>query len=517
MRLAPLLLLLFACEPGKAEIGGSTGGTPNPDDTAAGSDSDSPDGPATVTVALSGTSVFDPVLGSDAAWTVNVTEGALVRAEVLDGSGAVLRTLADGTATVSALTWDGTDSTGARVSPGYFTLSVSGALDGYTSGEAELTVGMVRLGLSAGTLGGEDRIPLLWHRGTGTGGGGGGAGRYYVQEKDEPTFTLSALVDEAGAAVAIPSPWDDLDAAPSDLTDQNMPAAFPWDATPTLTLTPGGQVSGVPVTASVEGWTAVEAQVTDGGELIFERATALAEGPRVVEETLTVVYSSGDQEIARQEIPLRVYALLGPPTFDDTESPYYPWVAAVDPALRAIDGVAPTEEAVISGLVDYIFNDLGLSYDTRYGASVYMSYGWSWDTARFNMTGFLARSAGSVVNCSDCSGILTAYANMLGAYLGQSIIEPSFALNYILAIGGDEFTHCPFGEYSCGFSYHAVTSPDSSDTIYDATLALDGDDDPGSAPNEVLMVQEISGEEYMDRLVMSGSPSYGSYGTGEIQ
>ena len=271
------------------------------------------------------------------------------------------------------------------------------------------------------------------------------------------------------------------------------------------------------MTASIEGWTALSAEVTDGAVLEFQRATALAEGPRVVEETLGVVFSAGGQVIATIQVPLRIYALLGPPTFDSAESPYYPWVAVIDPALRAIDGAAPTEEAVIAGLVDYIFNDLGLSYDTRYGASAYMSYGRGWESARFNMSGFLSRSSGDVVNCSDCAGILTAHANMLGAYLGQSIIQPSFSLNYILAIGGDDFTHCPVGDGGCGFSYHAVTSPDESDTIYDATLALDGDADPSSEPSEVLMVQDISGEEYLDRLVMSGSPNFSSYGTGALQ
>ena len=155
------------------------------------------------------------------------------------------------------------------------------------------------------------------------------------------------------------------------------------------------------------------------------------------------------------------------------------------------------------------FLRFGLSYDTQWGASAYTEYDWNtYDNAHFDLTAFLARSRGSVVNCTDCASILEAHANMLGAVLSYTIITPSFDLNYILAIGGDEYTHCPFGGSSCGFSYHAVTTPDDGNTIYDATLALDGDDDPGSAPNEVLMVEAIDGDEYLDRLVKRGRPDY---------
>lgn len=97
---------------------------------------------------------------------------------------------------------------------------------------------------------------------------------------------------------------------------------------------------------------------------------------------------------------------------------------------------------------------------------------------------------------------------MIGVTLSYTIITPSFNLNYIKAIGGDSFDHCPFGNGGCGFSYHAVTTPDDAGFICDATLALDGDEDPGSYPGEELLVQAITGEEYLDRLVMSGRTNY---------
>ena len=61
--------------------------------------------------------------------------------------------------------------------------------------------------------------------------------------------------------------------------------------------------------------------------------------------------------------------------------------------------------------------------------------------------------------------------------------------------------HCPFGKpWGCGFSYHAVTTLDDAATIWDATLALDGDKDPTSAPSTELMVHGIPGADYLYRL-----------------
>ena len=259
-----------------------------------------------------------------------------------------------------------------------------------------------------------------------------------------------------------------------------------------------------------------------GEVLVFERDEPLAEGPRVVEETLALVWSAGDATLATQEIPLRMYAVYGPPTFGDRtgEVPYLPWVGVIDPALRAMDGVEPDREAVLDAHVDHIYTDLDIAYDTRWGASAYLSYsGYGYEGAAMNLSGFLSRSRGDIVNCSDCSGILMAFANMLGLDLDYAIIRPSFNLNYIQAIGYDEFTHCPFGSYSCGFSYHAVTTTDMDEasSIWDATLALDGDDDPSSEPNEVMMVHGVSGDEYLERLVMSGSPSYSTYDKGTLR
>jgi hypothetical protein len=62
-----------------------------------------------------------------------------------------------------------------------------------------------------------------------------------------------------------------------------------------------------------------------------------------------------------------------------------------------------------------------------------------------------------------------------------------------------------------------VTTDDGGLTIWDATLALDGDLDPRSAPSTELLVQTIDGEEYLERLVRNGFADYYYESRGTIQ
>jgi hypothetical protein len=261
--------------------------------------------------------------------------------------------------------------------------------------------------------------------------------------------------------------------------------------------------------------------LADGVPVVVQKDTPLSETVGVIEETLPIAFvvGAGDSEltVATQGLPVRFYATLGPETFTATDARYNAWVAAIDPALRAIQGTAPEHDAVLNALVDWLYFDAEVSYDTRYGASAYVSYrGDDWTRANFQFSDFLERRMGPVVNCTDCAAILGAYANMLGAVLDYTIILQNFPLNQIKGIGLDEFTNCPFGRGGCGFSYHAVTTDDAGGTIWDATLALDGDADPYSAPNEELLVQTISGEEYLDRLT-DGDAVYKYQSQGTIQ
>ncbi|MDP2313175.1 MAG: FlgD immunoglobulin-like domain containing protein [Pseudomonadota bacterium] len=481
------LLYVLACSDGKITVG------------------DDPPVEVEPALTVAGPAALDPLYGTPATFALSRTGGDTVSVTVLDATGAVVRTLADGSAWADTLAWDGRDDAGTALPMGRYTLHGDLAAEGATVASSDTLVDLVRVGASAGTLGG-DRIPLMWHQ-------AGGAGMYWDDGGDTATFTLAAL-DVDGVVTPIPAPWDDLDTRPEDLVGQNLPAAYAWDARPTLSLVVGGDVGSAVLTPAIDGWTLTAGTVAPGETVVLTADAPLATGPGVIEETLELRWMAarpdgGEALVGTQDLPLRVYALLGAPTFEETGAPYLPWVAVIDPALRAIGGVEATEVAVISALVAHIYFDLGLSYDTRWGASSYTQYdGNTFNDANFDLSSFLARSRGSVINCTDCASILEAFANMLGATLSYTILLPSFDLNYIKAIGGDRFDHCPFDSGGCGFSYHAVTTPDDGGTIYDATLALDGDADPGTYPGEELLVQAISGDEYLERLVDDGDVRY---------
>ncbi len=466
-----------------------------------------PPPPPAYAVALAGPDCLDPLLAPTLTSTLTSAEGDAVRVEILDAAGAVVATLADGTTLVDSVTWDGLDSLGAVAAVGDYVERATLLAEGTEVATTERPVHVVRVGILDGTLGGEDRVSLIWHR-------AGRDGQYF--EAGEQTLTFSvAAIDDGVTATPLPMPWADLDAPPKEPVGVNLPAAYPFDAVPTLTLTRAGDPAGADVSVAIDGWTCA-----DNGD---STTTCTSDGPLantvgVVETTLAARWTTAAGTFAEQAIPLRIYALYDRPGFEKTGVPYLPWVAVIDPLLRAIQGVEPTQKAVADATVDFIFHEQELAYDTRYGASAYVQYGWNtYDDAVFDLTSYLSRANGSTINCTDCAAIMQAFGNMIGLPVSYTIILQNFDLNYIEAIGYDTFTHCPFGGRGCGFSYHAVTTMDDNATIYDATLALDGDDDPSNSPFTELLVQGVPGDEYLDRLVMSGRADYNYTQQGGIQ
>ena len=411
--LGPLLTLLtltLGCQPKGIPLG---------DDTGPGAY------PATPAVTVTG-GALDPLLGTELVVATTSAHGSTVRLTVLDAAGSVVRTLADGTAMVETVPWDGHDDAGTPEPVGTYTVEAELLdADGAVLTTASADAWIVRVGVLSGTLGG-DRIPLIWHIGD-------GPGHYWEEDAAGTTFEISAI-DDGATATALPSTWDDLDTAPASHVDSSLPAAFPFDAVPTLALLAAGDYGEAPVELQVSGWGAPQL-VNSGDTPVFTRDAPLAAGPSVVEETLTLTWSVDGATVGVQTVPVRIYATLGEPGFEEVGAPYEPWVAAIDPALRAITGVEGTDEAVTSALTEWIYRDLGLAYDTQYGASAYTQYsGRGYNEAEFDFTGFLARRNGSTVNCSDCASILEAYADMVGADLSYTIILQNFDLNYIKAI-----------------------------------------------------------------------------------
>lgn len=483
------LMLLAACHTATT--------TPDDDTGSPAVDTEPP-----FTASLAGAEVFDPILGGPLAIQVETRDAELVELEVLDQHGAHVASVTD--------SWDGTDDDGFWVPTGTYTLRVT-ATAGEETAEDERELRMVRCGaLTAWAEGDEgfsaSHVPLYWHISR------------TLQGPEIPFSQADSLEGGDGEPVELLAPGEDLDFFP-ELGP--VPVAFTWDSRPILTLELGDEtvlgsagLEGAEVGLEIEGWSALSGAegIQADTPAMFQADEALGTGPGVLDEILTLQFVHYDDEgerwlLGEQALPVRWYLLLDEPAYAHPEDLYTAWVAAVDPALRALDGVEPTEQAVLDGLVSWIYEDLGLSYDTRYGASYFASYLSGWEPAVLNLSAFLRPDAGRTVNCSDCASILSAYANMVGVDLAYGIVLQNFDLNYILAIGGTEFTHCPFGSWGCSFSYHAVTSNDGNATIWDATLALDGDADPSNPPNELMMVHHVDAEEYLERLVTRGRAS----------
>ncbi len=527
-----LLLLALACDPatskpdpsddtgttptdggGVGDGGGDDGGTETLD---GGTETVPP--PVPSLAAVGGSLVLDPLRGLPGVWSAEVadwSEGLTVDLVLRDGVGDSLVVLAEdlpvGAEARVEYEWDLRDGDGVALPVGSYSLEWTlSDPAGEPIDLLDAPFQVVRTGVLTGVWGGSGsvddvRVPLLWHRAS-------GASSTWDDGAEESAFQLDAILTGEGAdelPTQVPAVWESLRTPPTGWTDTNLPQGYAYDSRPTLRLSLGnslGEAASLPWEARIDGWEVVAGSVAEG-TISFRKTEALAERLGVVEGELSLVLSVEGEDVSTQALPYRVYALMGPATFSSSSAPHLAWVEAIDGALRGMAEAEATDEAVLDALIEWIFLDLGLRYDTRSGASYYMSYS-GWSSGRFSFSSFLDRTNGSTINCSDCSGIAGVYANMLGVPLDYAIILSNFQLNEIEAIGVGSFTSCPFGPTSCGFSYHAVTTNDDGESIWDATLALDGDKDPGSEPSTRLFVQDIDGEEYLDRLVRSGSASY---------
>ncbi len=452
---------------------------------------------------------FDPTSATPLTWTVSGKDAdAAATGSILDESGDVVRKQV-----ASGVGWDGRDDAGALAATGAYTLVV-----GADEKMREHPFAMVRAGLVNAYAEDDDgttatRVPLYW------------SARRHIQDVDDAFVAVGAVDDSDGAATPLPAVGDNLVLAEDDAA---QPLAYTYDSRPILTVQLGdtsnygaANLIGADLHVVADGWTVLDdAALVDGGMVTLQRDEPLAATLGVTEERLSLAVVALDSAgtswpINELSVPLRIYRLLDSPTWEAEGERYFPWVDAVDPALRALEGTAAERNAVLDALVRWVYEDNGLEYDTVYGASVYTTYaGNDWERANFDMGGYLSRKFGVVVNCTDCAGIIVGFGNMLGADVDYAIIGFNFDLNYILAIGGDEFSHCPFGPGGCGFSYHAVAMSPESDLIWDATLALDGDADPGSAPHDELLVQAIDADEYLERLAKTRTEyAYQAQGT----
>lgn len=465
-----------------------------------------------------------------------------LKAVLLAADGTPIKTLADGPKPLGAVALDFTPGAEKDLLTGALKLKVevrcpAGSPTGSANATASATatIYVVRLGATQllvkdGEGGG--RVPLMYHALNHR------SANYFPIPATLATSSLDIpdgepeLDQPDGTPRLFPEkPWADLASPPVDdkgaliETGNTLPVSLLIGTKPALTFTlgksaaraGGSQSTGLsanglpPIRLVVDGTPGSDsALASEGGDVTVQLATSPVPAIDRVEQVVSWHFEYAPTEGTYAKIPgseqsvlLRFYGVLG--NEQGTASPDLPWVAVVDDATAKLAGGATDAAKARELLVQHIYEDLGLSYDRRAGASHYTDYQSEWVTGIFSLSDFLKRSRGSIVNCSDCASILTTYSNMIGAKLHYAIIGWNFKLNPILGIGATMFGS-PFTSGRLQFSYHAVTTHDATLTINDATLAVDGDSDPTTSPYTKQLVQNLTGDDYLTRL----SPTFGT-------
>ncbi len=381
------------------------------------------------------------------------------------------------------------------------------------------------------------RVPLMYHA------LGGRARNSYLLKESDPASSLAIPKGEPeldspdGRPRDFPMPWSGLDSPPLDgsgavlRSGAAFPASLEVGTRPDLVFTIGASAAGPspsgapiptglgqgaipPIRLVLEDGSVGEGAVIEGGTVTVRPSSSPVPSVARYDVPLEWQFEAQDGTGEWTEIPgavqsatVRFYGVLGNEM--GAAPPNVPWVAVVDAVTRRIDGATADPAVIRAELVEHIFQESGLRYDRARGASAYTNYPQfpeDYSGGTFDLSAFLARDNGSVINCADAASILSTFANMVGARLRYSILLENFSLNPVLGIGATT-PGSPFDNGNMGFSFHAVTSHDSAGTINDATLAVDGDADPRRAPFAKRLVQNMTGAEYAQRL-SPGNPEY---------
>lgn len=448
------------------------------------------------------------------------------------GTIAALDGTLDGTSCTA--TWDGRDAAGAWVAPGPLTATaeVLAGAAGEVLAAAEADLEVVRLGIDRvqllpGPAG--KRVDLLWAE------MGGVEDGWWLFPRDAPPWGLDRDAAEPPAAVDLeladgtprprPAPWDDLrspplDDASSDGSERdtfNLPTAWSAGSIVEATASLSSDVAGAPgggapaatevrVLAPAGTRLVGEGPFVPGGTVTVRTETSPVPAVQRVEWTLVWRFESRRPGGPWVPVPgaittvHRLYGVVGAATFVDAGVPHLGWVDVIDLVAGWVDGATADPALVAGRIVEGVYHTLGLRYDNVRGASAYSDYPDGWDDGVFFAGAFQRRDYGSTINCSDAAGIVGAYANMVGIDMRYHILthawRDGFDLNYIQPIGFTAFDETPFLFGGGSFSYHAVAGPPDG-SIFDATLALDGDGVPTAPPHTFLLAEGLPPADYL--------------------
>ena len=418
--------------------------------------------------------------------------------------------------------WDGTDEDGLWFEPGPARAqAVIDCGDGAQNGDS-LALHIVRLGIQAidfhSPEGDDGNIALAFHKSSLTTGGVSPVG-------DRPEYALSSGTGAALGAVdddlgepRTTARWTDPDTAPWASTEpdaHNIPAAYVASSAIQATVTMGAQAISQSRLIAVDALgprsdevptlrlTGSEATISAGGSLTIDLEPAWATMGKEV-RTVSWQFESVDAEGTVTPIPGHIetehtlYTLAGQPALLDgtavDAAPAIPWIGVLEDTADALEGVEATPAAVLDAVRDYLFEHEYIIYDP--GDGEYTDFTGSyiyWSSITADLTGFLDRSGGLNLYCHSMSCLLSAIAGNVGVEAEQIVLGVGFNTNQTRAAGSDSWRRWSFNS-------HSVVTPDGGDTIWDSSIAMDGDDDPYSEPIEEVMPRGMPGDEYFWRL-----------------
>ncbi len=418
--------------------------------------------------------------------------------------------------------WDGRDDLGLWFEPGPARGRVS--LDCGDGPELldELSLHIVRLGIQAIDLhspeGEEGNVPLAFHK----------TGLFLSGVSlvgDTPEYQLAAGISAAAGAVDDDSGqpreverWTNPDTAPwatSSPIAHNVPAGFVASSPIQATLTLGAQAISSSRLIAVDAFgsrsedvppirlVGSEADLSPGGSATVDLSPASETMGREIRSVQWDFESVDDEGIATPipgfiQTEHTLYTLAGQPALLDgthmDAAPPVPWIGVLEDTAEVLDGVAAEPAPVLDALRDYLFEHDYIIYDP--GDAAYTDFTGAyiyWSSITADLTGFLDRSSGLNLYCHSMSCLLSALAGNVGVEAQQIVLGVGFTTNQTRAAGTDSWQRW-------GFNSHSVVTPDGGETIWDSSIALDGDDEPDSEPIEEVMPRGMDGAEYFWRL-----------------
>ena len=437
--------------------------------------------------------------------------------------------------TSGSFEWDGYDDKGSPFDPGPVTAIATATCANGTVGSGSADAFVVRLGVTeidfVDAADGAGNVTLAYHKlnlvdFTVT-PIHEGIPEYFAGVVSDTA--LADLDDDEGVARTVVEPWTNPDVPPwaGDIpgtSQHNIPVGYVAESTVRVHATMGetavSPTRGVAIDAlGAEEWAVLRPSLrlvpegfdaVDGGETVTPGEEMVLDGALIdlglgVHE-MSIVWRwdaklpGGEWQSVPggQTTTHTLYVLAGQPVLlDGTEvgaAADLPWIGVLDDLAPAVQGLSADSDAVLDAVRDYLYDNSWLVYDPS--DSAYTEYDGEyifWESIEADLSGWLDREDGINLYCHSMSCLLSTLVGTLGVGAPQQVLGVGFRTNYGRAAGTDESD-------TWSFNSHSVVSPDDGATIWDASIDLDGDDDPSSQPIDPLSPKGLSGDEYFWRL-----------------